>query len=289
MALDPTKVTLCWPNRIDEAALTGGSFETGLPLSLVQDRVMAVQAQTTDTQPSSTWFDITLSRARPVQTVALAAHNLTASAQYRVRIYADVDQVQLLWDSGRVDVWPAVYSTDQLEWEYDNFWSGNLDDEERGQYTPLMTVFADEIQMAHALRVELYDTSNPDGAIRLGRVFLGDAWQPAYNASYGITHGFDDATDVVEAGDRTEYFDRKRLRRTASLALEHLSEAEAYQRIYALQRTEGTSGELLYAYRLDNTPENFSRVFLARQQQLDVLAHPYFATHTGALNLLEVL
>lgn len=289
MALDPRKVTLCWPNRIEDASLSGGNWEVSLPLSLVQDRVFAVRAQSVDATEASTQFDATLPQGRPVQVIALAAHNLSADAQYRVRLYADAAQTELLWDSGQQPVWPAVYSTAELEWEYDNFWAGTLDEESRSQYTPLTTIIADDMQMTTSLKVELFDTANPDGYVRLGRVFIASAWQPDYNASYGIQHGFDSATQVSEAGDRTEYFERKRLKRSATMAFDHLSEPEAFQRLYGMQRTEDISGEVLYAFGLSSTPENFSRTFIARQQQLDPLSQPYFATHSHNLNLLEIL
>ncbi|WP_016854797.1 hypothetical protein [Halomonas smyrnensis] len=287
--LDPGKITLCWPNRIDEAALTGGSFETELPLSLVQERVLAVRAQSVDASHAATWFDVALPQVRPVQVVALARHNLSATAECRVRLYADAAQSVLLWDSGQRAAWPSVYATAQLEWEYDNYWAGTLDEEARELYTPLLTVFSDDVQLARSVRVELFDQGNPDGCLRLGRVIVADAWQPEYNAAYGIAHGFDNADTIAEAGDRTEYFERKRQRRTMALSLEHLSETEAYQRLYGLQRTEGVAGEILYAFGLAERPENFVRTFLARQRQLDPLEHPYHATHTQSLNLLEIL
>lgn len=287
--LDPTKITLCWPNLIERATLSGGGYVETLPLSLAQDPILAVRCKSLDLDPLNTWFDITFDKPRPVHCLAIAAHTFSATAKYRVRIYSDTAQDFLLWDSDWHTVWPQLYATSELEWEYDNFWLGTIEDEDRSLYTPLLTVFSDDVELAQSVRVEIEDAGNPEGAVRFGRVFVSDAWQPVFNASYGIRHGFDDATEHAEAGDRTEYAAPKRQRRTAAVSLEHLSEEEAYQRLFSMQRTEGTHGEVLYAVNLFAAPEAFARTFLSRLQQLDPLNHPYTLNHTATLNLLEIL
>lgn len=287
--LDPNKITLCWPNLIRRSTLSGGSYVETLPLALVQDPVLAVRCKSLDADPDSTWFDITLDQPRAVQCLAIAAHTFSATAMYRVRIYGDPGQEFLLWDSNWNTVWPQLFATAELEWEYDNFWLGTIEDEDRALYTPLLTVFAPEVELAQSVRVEIEDVGNPEGAVRFGRVFLSDAWQPEYNVSYGIRHGFDIATEHAEAGDRTEYAARKRQRRTVQMSLDHLSEEEAYQRMFSMQRTQGTHGEVLYAFTLRAAPETFSRTFLGRLQTPDPLDHPYALTHTASLNLLELL
>lgn len=287
--LDPNKVTLCWPNVIGRATLSGGDYLESLPLTLAQDPVLAVRCKSVDADPESTWFDITLDKPRPVQCLAIAAHSFSATARYRVRIYGDPGQAFLLWDSDWHTVWPQLFATSELEWEYDNFWLGTIEEEDRALYTPLLTVFSQEVVLAQSVRVEIEDLGNPEGAVRFGRVFLSDAWQPEYNLSYGVRHGFDLATEHAEAGDRTEYAAPKRQRRTASFTLAHLSEEEAYQRIYSMQRTQGTHGEVLYAYSLRAAPEAFARMFLGRLQNPDPLDHPYARNHTASINLLELL
>lgn len=287
MPLSSDKITLCWPNLVRYSTLSGGSFGVDTPLEYAKDEVLSVKATTTDALAASTWCDVTLNRIRPVQVVAVAAHNFSSTAQAQVQVYSEVDE--LLYDSGVFDVWPPLYQTAQLEWEYDNFWSGRLDEEERGQFTPLMTHFLPDVTMAKRVRISLFDEDNPDGHLSFGRVFVADAWQPAINASWGIQHGFDADDEFTEAEDRTEYAYVKRLRRTVQMSLSELDEGEAYQRLFSMDRTEGQHGEILYAFSVDPKPENFVRTFLARQRQLSPIKHPEYANHATDLSLLEVL
>lgn len=289
MALDRSKITVCWPNLVDRSTLSGGNFVDTLPLELAQDPTIAVRCKSADASLSSTWFDISLDKPRPFQCLAIAGHTFSASALYRVRIYSDKAQQYLIWDSEWQTVWPQLFATAELEWEYDNFWLGTISEDDRALYTPLLTVFSDEVALAESVRVEIDDQGNPDGCVRFGRVFLADAWQPDVNAAYGIQHGMDNVTSFEEAGDRTEYAEVKRQRRTVVFDLEELSEEEAYQRVFSMHRTQGAHGEVLYAFNLTDRPENFSRMFLARQRQVDPLSQPYYATHSATISLIEVL
>lgn len=291
MLLDPDKITLCWPNYIDKATLSGGSWVSSFPLSHMQDRRLAVVSRSNSTDPADTQFIVTLNRRRPVRCVAVAAHNLSVSATVRIRVYRDAARTDLIWDSGETWVWPAVYGLSDVVWGDENFWNRRPTQEDQASFTPLMTVFPDVDTTAEAVHVELFDSSNSDGFVSIGRPLIADAWQPIFNASYGIQHGYDTGTEVTQASDmqRTEYFDAVTPKRTVSLSLKHLDVNEAFMRLHRLQRTQDISGEVIYLFSLRATPENFARTMLARQQSLDPLTHPYYATHEANLDLLEIL
>lgn len=285
------KVTLCWPNHVNEAVLTGGAWSAALPLDHLATPTFAQVAESADATPASTQFDLTLPRFLPVGVVSLAAHNLTVDAEWRIRLWRDPAGTDLAWDSGWLMVWPSVYSTDELEWEYDNFWLGTVDDAQRADFTPLATRFADEVQIVQRITVEISNPANPDGAVRLGRVFAGDTWQPDYNAAYGIQYGHEIGTEFEAAGnpEQTEYADVKAAKRTVQFALDHLSEEEGFRRALALQRRQGLHGEVLYSEGGHLDTLAFQRTFIGRQVSVDPLTHPYFATYSNSISLKEIL
>lgn len=98
--MNANKVTLCWPNRADQATLSLGSWEATLPLNNLKNRVIAKKARTTNAAEANTKFNAALDKARSVYAVALAGHNLSASAKWRIRYYADYARTQLKFDSG---------------------------------------------------------------------------------------------------------------------------------------------------------------------------------------------
>jgi hypothetical protein len=291
VAIETDKVTLCWPNRIDQASLSGGSWSGSLPLTNLQSRVIAKKARSTDAVNASTKFEIELDKGRPMLAIALAGHNLSADAQWRVRFYTDYAQTTLVWDSGTVDVWPAFFEYEQLEWEDNNFWFGNDTLDTASDYTSLATLFADDIYLnVRSIQVDILDADNASGYVEIGRCFVATGFQPVYNADYGLQFGHDTNTPVEEALDNTEYFDRKRVRRTVQFQLSELETNIAFGTLYPGQRDLGVDKELLFAYNTDSTdPVYYYRTFLGRMLRLDPLTQPYFERHSAPCMIRELL
>lgn len=291
MALNPDKITLCWPNYVPAATLSGGSWVPTLPLSHVQDRRLAVIAKTASLDPIDTQFTITLPKRRQLHAIAIAAHNLSPTATVRARVYRDAGKTDLIYDTGVQNVWPIVYTLSDVIWGDDNFWNRRLSEDDRSTYTPLSLLFFDDRLIGTAVDVELNDPQNLSGAIELGRVILANAWQPTYNAAYGIQHGYNSGTQMSTANDisRTEYADRVTPKRTVSLDLQFLNEYDAFIRLHRLQRTQDIVDEIIYAYSITNTPVNFSRTMLCRQVELNPVSQPYYAHYEHPMNLQEIL
>ncbi len=291
MPLDPKKIALGWPNHIGEAALSGGRWSPTLPLSHLHDERFSVIAKTASLDPADTQFWITLSKRRRLHALAIAAHNMSTTATMRARVYRDARGEDLLYDSGLINVWPVVYTLDDVIWGDDNFWSRRLSEDDRKNFTPLVPLFFDERLIGASVHVELHDPANLEGAIKLGRVLLMDMWQPEYNISWNAKHGYDSGTQVTQAGDpsRTRYARRVTPKRTVTFDLKYLTEEEAFLRLHRLQRTEDIVGEILYAYSVTPSAVNTARTMVCHQTALDPLVNPHVATFENGMSLLEKL
>lgn len=283
--------TLCWPNYVNEAALSGGAWSAELPRSNLQDPVYAEIAETADLNPSSTQFDVTFPRFRTVAMGLIAKHNLSVAARWRMRIFRDAGATNEMWDSGWRQVWPAVYSTSELNWEDPNFWSGVPFEDDRKDFTPIAWMFADRPQVCRRVRIEIDNPTNPDGAVRIGRAFIANAWRGRFNASWGIQYGLDIGTtfETADNEDETEYADPKSARRTVSFDLSHLSEEEGFSQIHAMMRRQGLHKEVFYTENETPGPQSFAKSFVGRLSSVNPLVNPYYATYTNAVNLREIL
>ena len=70
---------LGWPNRIDEAALSGGAWLSGLPLANLKERALSKVCRSVNASTGSTVIDLDLGRARSLRALALQNHNLSLS------------------------------------------------------------------------------------------------------------------------------------------------------------------------------------------------------------------
>lgn len=280
-----------YPNRTDEGALSGGSWLASLPLTNLQDRVIAHVTRSTDLLLASTKFEVNLGQARWIGTLALIGHNLTVTA--KARVTGATSQANLTtapaYTSGWVNVWPTgVIPQEMLEWEDDNFWLGTLTAEQRAAYnTPFTHTFARAA--LQWWRVEIDDAGNPAGYVQVGRLFVSDLWAPIYNYSYGAELGLEDRTGVEESLGGVEFFDAQSKYRSVRLSLDWLSMDEAYARVMEMQRMLGSKGELLVIPDADDTTHGFRRTLVGRLLRLNPVRHPRNDTYQVAMDIKELL
>jgi hypothetical protein len=279
---------LAYPNLADATTLSGGAWETTLPLTHLQNRIQAVVARSTDLDSASTQFTIALTKSRVIDLLALCGHNFSLDATVQIQASDASDFATLVYDSGAIAVWPALFASENLEWEDDNWWSGQIDAETRANYPSHFNHRPTQIA-ARYWKVLVTDAGNADGYVQIGRLFIGAAWQPEVNYDYGSTFGFETDTGVEKALGGQEYFDRRTGRRVFRCQLSWLSEQEAYERAWEIQRSLGYDGEVFVNIDPANVTQQIRLAFPARLRQLSALEHPYFAYHKMAVEIAELL
>lgn len=280
---------LGFPNLTDLASLSGGSWQATLPLANLQTRTLGKVARSSDALAASTTFDFDLGKARSVRVLALANHNLSAAATIRIQAATTSDFAAPLSDSGSVDIWPMVYPYGVLEWEDDNWWDGKYTAEQREGYTWTFVHILAANVLARYWRLSISDTANSAGYIQIGRPFIGPAWQPAVNMSYGVGLRWETDTEIQRARSGALYADRRTPRRTTQFSLERMTESEAMANALELQRRAGIDAEVLYVADPDDTVHALRRQFLARMRELSDIENPYFNRHQTQIKIEELL
>lgn len=304
-----SNISLSYPNRIDEATLSssGLTFVSTLPLVNVQDKVLKKVARTTACNATLS-LNINLAvESRSIGCVALINHNLSTSATVRFRGYSGLTGAgNLRFDSTTsYFAWPVIWPSDggYIPWEQKNFWRGTVEEDQRKSYTHVAVFYAPANALCQSIKIDITDTSNPDGYLEVGRLFMGRTVEPTYNPEWGdISQGYVDLTEVQRAGDNTKYFYTKPKMRTLELSLKHLSQAEALSGFYDAQREVGLSGEVFYAFSkpeyIANATTNinmtsdknfYARTFLANFAQLDPVSMVYYNGFSTAIKLEEII
>lgn len=288
---DNDNIVLCYPNYAETATLSDGSYTSQLPRDNAKRGVISRKARTTSTALEDTKVTITLPRSRGLGVIAIAGHNFSTSAEWQITLY-DEDGVTEIHKSEKMFVWPALYSTEQMEWEDDTFWLGSVSEEERQFLTPLALYFVPDIgiQNTKVVSIDFFDEGNVDGYIQFGKIFVSQTWQPERNASLGISFGNEINTEVESSLDNTEYFDRKRAKRSVNFTLDRLTEEEAFSRIFSMQMQQGIDKEVLFAYNKENNQFSYYRRFLGRLQTVDAISEPYVdRKHQAPMKIIEII
>ena len=89
-----SNILVCWPNRIDTATLSGGNWT--LPLSNLKSRDQWLVARSNGLSTASTKFNINFGQIRNLRAVALANHNLSQTATWRITLGTSAELVILI-------------------------------------------------------------------------------------------------------------------------------------------------------------------------------------------------
>lgn len=280
---------IAYPNRADEATLSAGTWTGGLPLANLQTRDIRKFARTSSAATSATKFDCAFAAPRSIRAVCLINTNLSRDAQYRIRWASDAGFASVVYDSGTVDMYaPGLVPFGSIEWEEDGFWDGRLSAEQIKWYPKDLIHILPVNTWAQYLRVEIFDSTNADGYVQIGRLFVGKGFQPNYNISYGRSVMHSSGTVVAETLARREIFQAKPLVRQDIVDMSFLSVDEGVT-LFDMDRQLDVSGELFYSFDPGDTRNLMRWSFLARLEKLSPLTHPMFAIHTKNFALKEIV
>lgn len=261
-----------FPNRIDDATLSGGTWVSTLPLINLKSRILGKVARTTAATTAATKFDADLATAQTIRIISAINHNLTITATARIRGSSVSDFSTTVYDSGWVAAWSYAYTAEQRE-----------------SVTATFVHILSADTSARYWRVEFDDTANPAGYIEAGRVFIGPSWSPAINISFGAELSWNTATDVQQSLSGVEYFYKRTPYRTQNVKMDFLTIDEGMANAFEIQRLAGLDAEVFWIYDPDDTVHALRRRFLGRLQSLSPVVHPYFDFTSTSFSIKEII
>jgi hypothetical protein len=299
---------IAFPNRSDAATLSGGSWQSGAPLTNVQTRFLSQYARSTgvglvtpspaipDASQCSAVINVNFGQTRYVTAMALVKHNLTLSANVRLVLWTDPTQTVAAYDSGWQPAYPRFYDTVLLRWSDSNFLYGqmSLDD-----YGVLPAIFLQMIstpgtgavspQACQYASIYIQDPSNTAGYIQIGRLYMAEDWTPAHNFSFGASIGWQDPTVVDVALDGTEYYELRSKYREAIFTLNYMSISEGVNEALRICNNRGVSGDILFVWDPSNAELLQQRSFIGRLEELSPLQQTMRGITSMAFKIKELV
>lgn len=280
---------MAWGNLADRATVYGGGWRDGLPLSNLKIRRRSRVARSLTSSPSDTCFIVDLGAVAIWRLFALAGHNISLDGRVRVRAGNDPTFASWDYDTEWQAVWPAVYSTEALEWEADNFWSGAYTERQRQGLSWDIFVRPPTFLGARYIKVEIDDPLNQASFVQAARLMVADGWAPSRGMAYTPQFRVIDPSAVQTASSGAESYDVKQRLREASFSLNYLPESEAYGRGFELQREAGITGEVAFIWKDDDVEQALRRRFIGRLDELSPIDHPLPDPRSMAFKVRETL
>lgn len=283
-----TNFTLYHTNAVDSGFFSGGAWQPGLPLANLYVPTTTRRARSVDTQLVSTQFKLSMAEPLTLRGIQLIATNLSSAALYRLSWYADPAFTLLNDTSGWIAVGSSIDWTNTLEW-FDwldpNFWLGAqpfFDPDNLGR--DIKYTFFEPTSVQY-LKIEFDDTTNAEGFVEVGYLFVGKSFIPSINVAPDPTFVRMSLTSAQETLGGSAYFNRRASRRRLTVAWSLLPKEEVL----------GDLDEIIEIHDIDRPvfvdldPDNIlasgrKTAFLARMQQLPEarLLEVYLENDTGA-------
>jgi hypothetical protein len=265
---------LAYPDRTLGAAtvLSGGSWQAGLPLANLKERLISRVARSSNALSASTQWVEDLGSPCVVRVVSLLGHNIGLAGTVRVRGYSDAGLTVLVYDTGIQFAWPQTFTTADVLVQPNNW------------IFPLAVA-----QTARYWKWEVVDTGNVAGYVQLGRCWLGPVWQPITGIVYGSELGYEQRTVVTESLAGVPWFDQRLPRRAGTITFPSLIAIER-RTAMLFQKTIGNSGEILYVEDCTQAPEDMLLyAFPATVRQVSAIRSAYYNASELPMGLVENL
>lgn len=276
-------------NRIDTSTVSGGSWLAALPLTNVQNRVLGVVARSTNAANASTIINLNIGSQEVIRIVALVNHNMSLAATYRIRLSNDVTFATSLLDTGTLDVWDTAYTSDTLEFEDVNWWSLLPTADDIAGFTNTLTSILAANTVCQYLRIEIFDSTNADGYVQIGRVFVGKTWKPTNDAEVGLDLGWQTDTTSQRSLGGTKFYQSRTPYRQTNFTLEVMEDDEGMAQALEVDRRTGLHKEILWVHDDADSLHAYRRRFLAVFKTLSPLQFPYANLRKKAYSVEEVL
>jgi hypothetical protein len=285
-------ITLGHPNLFDQGNLSGGIWTAGLPLAHLQFRQLGRVARTEDATLEATQFVVDFLSRKTFRVLALVNHSISFAGRWIVEASDDIEFDTIIY-TATMDAWASLagarWVASELSWRSNNFWRGTVSKEDAEGLTPIAFHIAPADIQARYLRIRIIDTTNADGYVQIGRVFVGPAWTPTVNYSYGGSLAYEDPTTVDTSLGGAEYFDERSPYRVMRFTLGFLDEkTEGFAKALDIVRRAGISGEILVIPDPDDKDNGQRRNFMGRLRQLSPLEQAMFQLNSMAFEIKEL-
>ena len=282
-------ILLLYEPKSDTAALSWGTWTAGSPLDNIKNRDLSKVARSAAATLTSTRFRVALPAGRAFRALVLGPMNVTKAYQYRIRTWSSSAFDTQVETTGWIA--PLEGFNDEKEWEDENFWTGitPFDDTERGVY--LIHDFGDDPFTARYWSFEIDDTTNPDGYVQIGRLFMPSSWQPTVNYGYG-NNGLSFRDNSLRgsptlAGNPS--ISRRVNPRVFRASFDYLPESEGYAKAYRLFRVAGFDGEVFVIPDPEDLTGIQQRSFLGTIQTMDAIGQAAFGMVGTGFEILETI
>lgn len=225
---------LGYPNRIDSATMSGGSW--GGTLNNIKTRALDNVAESADATTGSTQAIADLGATYTIRGVALLGINLSSAATVAWSFGTSSGGTEA-GSSGTVNAWRMAFDGVMRNMP--------------GQYSsvigyPFWAPYVHSADMScRYIKFAITDTGNSLGKIRIGRLAIFGGVVPTYNMAIGASIDWSDLTQPERAGGGGLLYQQRRRFKTADIPLNNFDSTHR-GKLMEMRRGAGVHDEVMF-------------------------------------------
>jgi hypothetical protein len=232
-------------NFAETALVTGGNWETNLPIGNLQHPDIDTIARTVSAAEADTQIKIALASARPVGGIVAGPSNPTPGSTWTVQGFSEVDFTGEIINSGTLTVPGTTLDSLDYEWRDPFLWFGRDTSTEIFPFVHSWVIPDASLAIAATAKswwIKFFDEANIDGYREFGWLAASRCFRPKVNYTPG-----DNSFTFEKIGDQSEALSGKRsywdrgLRRIWTANFGTLTKSEALDDIVRMMRVLSNS------------------------------------------------
>lgn len=258
-----SNILLATPEISDAAVLTGSESLGDMTITNMQKR--SLKRVYRSSEISAHEINIDLGSAQEIDLISLIGHNGTASATITVK--AGSTAAVSDYTSGSLSLISGL---------------------DLGYSSNVFMLHLDTAQTYRYWKIEISDSSNPDGYIQIGRLYVTKAFQPSVNIDYGESQGFIDNSKIRRTMNGEPVPLRREPYRFTDFTLSFGSKNEMYGTLHEIDRLRGLSKDVLYINDPDESDHLQRRVIYGLMTELNPVINSYFGIFQKKFRIEEI-
>lgn len=283
-------------NYLDSATITAGSEDSNMPVTNLQDDILAVRYRSASINPLNTYIDIDLGSEKEFSLFGIFNHDTSRLSTYRWVVTTGAGATgDVLYDtdvlnSGGLQLWERFYTTLSRRWEQRHIWYGQISDEEAETYTKNAFHIVDGVLFGRYVRLYIDDSQSSKSYFQIGRIYIGPKEQLPYNFVYGSSEGAIDASlRMVTLGGVT-IKDKRAVRRKATYNIDEVPETDTinWRSLFKqIQNRIGKTKQLVVIPRPNSIIETSFTGMMCSQAEINDVAYEYPKVSSASVTLEE--
>ena len=139
------------------------------------------------------------------------------------------------------------------------------------------------------VRVDITDSTNPDGYVQAGRFYIAKSWVPTVNLSYDWQVMFNDESQHNRSLGQSLFVTPRNRSKSIKVDLNFQAQDELFDNAFHIDRDRGISSDVFVSYDIDDVNRFMDHSIYGVQASLNPVINPHYQIFKKTIEVAELI